>query len=202
RNGNVCSILLLLLSFIRCLFEEPVMEAPMELELFNRFMYGTCEVNPDPLLPAGLPQLYGQVLFRQFYPSGAVQVIVNLRGLPTNDKQERAIHIHQYGDLSEGFVTAGPHYNPLGVDHPSHPGDLGNFFPSNGTVRRRLNVQAATLFGGPSILGRAVVIHEKEDDLGLGSDEESKRSGNAGRRIAGCVIGISSETLLIRIGWE
>lgn len=188
-------MVLLLMLLVHAHAEEPVMEAPMELELFNRIMYGTCEVIPDPLLPVGLPQLYGQVLFRQFYPLGTVQVIVNLRGLPTNDKQQRAIHIHQYGDLSEGFVTAGPHYNPLGVDHPSHPGDLGNFFPSNGTIRRRLNVEAATLFGGQSILGRAVVIHEKEDDLGLGQDEESKRSGNAGRRIAGCVIGISSSTL-------
>lgn len=101
--------------------------------------------------------------------------------------------MHQYGDLSQGCITSGPHYNPLRVDHPAHPGD---YVAINGTIRQQLKMEG-TLFGGRSILGRAVVIHEKEDDLGLGPNEESRRSGNAGKRIAGCVIGISSSSL-----WE
>ncbi len=120
---------------------------------------------------------------------------INLRGLPADDQQVRAIHIHQYGDLSQGCVTAGPHYNPRAVDHPGHPGDLGNFVSEQGVIRQFLKLPEAKLFGGQSILGRAVVVHEKEDDLGMGSDEESKRSGNAGKRIAGCVIGITTPSL-------
>ena len=34
-------------------------------------------------------------------------------------------------------------------------------------------------------MGRAIVVHALEDDLGLGGDEESKKTGNAGARV-GC----------------
>lgn len=171
-------------------------EAPRpEVIDFNNTIYATCEVTPVPDLPPGQPNISGQVLFKQVFPNGTLQVIVNLGGLPAIDPQVRAIHIHQYGDLSQGCVSAGPHYNPQGVDHPGHPGDLGNFVSEQGIIRQILKLSEARLFGGQSILGRAVVVHQKEDDLGMGLDEESKRSGNAGKRIAGCVIGISSPRL-------
>ncbi|KAI4900125.1 hypothetical protein NFI96_005428 [Prochilodus magdalenae] len=166
----------------------------MEVATFNGTLYATCKVAPDPNIPISF-KIHGQVLFKQAFPAGTLQVLVNVHGLPVDDQQKRAIHIHQYGDLSHGCISAGPHYNPLGLDHPAHPGDLGNFNPSNGTIRSYMKIDGATLFGSQSILGRSVVVHEKEDDLGLGSNEESKRSGNAGRRIAGCVIGITSPTL-------
>ena len=40
------------------------------------------------------------------------------------------------------------------------------------------------------ILGRSVIIHEDEDDLGLGTFEDSKTTGHSGARIACSVIGI------------
>ncbi|XP_051571618.1 extracellular superoxide dismutase [Myxocyprinus asiaticus] len=183
-----------------------IVEAPMpEVMEFNSTIYATCKVTPIPSLPTGQPEIFGQVLFKQVFPNGTLQVIINLHGLPADDHQIRAIHIHQYGDLSQGCVSAGPHYNPQGMEHPGHPGDLGNFVSKEGIIRRFLKLPDAKLFGSQSILGRAVVVHEKEDDLGMGSDEESKRSGNAGKRIAGCVIGISAPSLwqtAVEISWE
>jgi Cu-Zn family superoxide dismutase len=43
-----------------------------------------------------------------------------------------------------------------------------------------------------NIIGRGLILHADEDDLGIG-DEESLRTGNAGKRIACSVIGYAKE---------
>merc|ERR1711983_84796 len=40
-----------------------------------------------------------------------------------------------------------------------------------------------------SILGKAIVLHAGEDDLGRGGDEGSETTGNAGARLGCCIIG-------------
>jgi Cu/Zn superoxide dismutase len=42
-----------------------------------------------------------------------------------------------------------------------------------------------------NILGRGLIIHEDEDDCGLGNNEASLKNGNAGKRIACAIIGYS-----------
>jgi len=45
-------------------------------------------------------------------------------------------------------------------------------------------------YGPFGIIGRTLVLHQLEDDLGLVGNEGSRASGNSGRRIACGVVGI------------
>ncbi|KAK2909026.1 hypothetical protein Q8A67_004863 [Cirrhinus molitorella] len=150
-----------------------------------------CRMRPNTRLSPGMPRVYGHVFFKQSGPNEKLSVTFKLYGLPVNSQQPRAMHIHEYGDLSKGCGSTGGHYNPLGVNHPQHPGDFGNFVPVNGKICQSLDF-SATLFGRLSILGRSVVIHEGEDDLGRGGNVESLLNGNAGGRLACCVIGLAN----------
>eukprot|EP01087_Luapelamoeba_hula_P008008 TRINITY_DN1989_c0_g1_i2.p1 TRINITY_DN1989_c0_g1~~TRINITY_DN1989_c0_g1_i2.p1 ORF type:complete len:115 (+),score=15.37 TRINITY_DN1989_c0_g1_i2:145-489(+) len=51
-----------------------------------------------------------------------------------------------------------------------------------------------SLFGPHSVIGRTMVVHADEDDLGTGGHNDSKTTGHAGARIACCVIGLAKES--------
>ena len=115
---------------------------------------------------------------------------LNLEGFPPG---KHGFHIHEYGDLSQGCESAGAHYNPDGVEHGDlengHVGDLGNVeADSNGIAEFTIKAERIELIGERSVIGRAIVIHENEDDLGKGGDAESLKTGNAGDRLACGVI--------------
>ncbi|NXJ74490.1 SODE dismutase, partial [Trogon melanurus] len=161
-------------------------------------IYAACEMKPSSKIDADKPQVTGQVLFRQYYSYGRLEAVFYLDGLPLDNNQSaRAIHIHELGDLSNGCDSTGGHYNPFRVNHPRHPGDFGNFSPKEGKIRKYKANLFATLFGPYSIMGRSVVIHEQEDDMGKGNNKASLENGNAGRRLACCVIGMCNKSL-----WE
>ena len=110
-----------------------------------------------------------------------------LKGL---EPGKHGFHIHEFGDLSDGCKSAGGHYNPEGVDHgdlnQGHVGDLGNIVADqSGTARFQIKAERVEL---SDVVGRAIVIHADEDDLGKGGDEESLKTGNAGDRLACGVI--------------
>lgn len=164
----------------------------------DRIAYAACELRPSSALETDELMVTGQVLFKQIYPHGKMEAIFHLEGFPTTgNKSARAIHIHKLGDLSEGCDSTAGHYNPLNVNHPRHPGDFGNFIPRDGKIRKRKGNLQATLFGPYSVIGRSVVAHKQEDDLGKGNNPASLENGNAGKRLACCVIGISNSNL-----WE
>ena len=101
-------------------------------------------------------------------------------------------HVHQLGDLREGCKSACSHYNPDGRTHGGptgtdrHAGDLGNILAdAEGRCVSRVIADVCL----DDIIGRMLVIHDDEDDLGLGGDDESLKTGNAGTRIACGVIG-------------
>jgi len=120
------------------------------------------------------------------------------------------IHIHTKGNLLEGCSTLCSLFNPYNTNHGArennkenrHVGDLGNIqADKHGKVDIKFTDKLIKLNGKCNIIGRSVVIHEDEDDLGIGGldnnsniidikkNNESKKTGNAGKRIACGVIG-------------
>lgn len=189
----LAALLLLLAGCQHCVSAHGNPPAPPEASQNNGSLYAACNMRPSASLPEDLPKVHGHVLFKQEHPQGGLLVLLQFSGFLT-DGEPTAVHIHQYGDLSQGCSSTGGHYNPHGEYHPNHPGDFGNFEPQEGKIDAMVESKA-TLFGGTSAIGRAVVVHEKRDDLGQGGDAGSLLHGNAGRRLACCVIGISSSDL-------
>lgn len=107
-------------------------------------------------------------------------------------------HIHEFGDNTNGCISAGAHFNPHGKDHGSptasvrHVGDLGNVEAGDdGVAKVNITDKEISLCGPMSIIGRTLVVHADPDDLGVGGHELSKTTGNAGARVACGVVGIA-----------
>ncbi|KAF6774803.1 hypothetical protein AHF37_05709 [Paragonimus kellicotti] len=143
----------------------------------------------------GPSDVHGTVTFHQDAGNEAVTVKAVFTGLKPG---KHGFHVHAFGDTTNGCVSAGAHFNPDGVDHAGpndpvrHVGDLGNLVADeSGCVNCTFTDKIISLTGPNSIVGRAMVIHELEDDLGRGGHELSKTTGNAGGRLACGVIGWS-----------
>jgi superoxide dismutase, Cu-Zn family len=98
-----------------------------------------------------------------------------------------------------GGLLSGPHFNPHNKTHGGptsstrHTGDLGNVqTDSSGVAKGIIEDKHVKLIGPESVIGRMIVVHAGEDDLGKGGNEESLKTGNAGGRAACGVIGVSS----------
>jgi superoxide dismutase, Cu-Zn family len=111
---------------------------------------------------------------------------------------KHGFHIHEYGDMTEGCKSGCAHFNPFGKKHGGpnskerHAGDLGNIVSKDGEAKGFLYDRILSVdFNNPAcIVGRMVILHKDEDDLGLGGNDESLKTGNAGERIACGVIGL------------
>lgn len=98
------------------------------------------------------------------------------------------LHIHECGDLSNGCDSVGGHYNPGKTSHGGpdseidqrHAGDLGNI-EADTTGRAKFRF-VDRIIQTTDIIGRSVVVTEKEDDCGKGGNEQSLIDGNSGGR--------------------
>ena len=71
-----------------------------------------------------------------------------------------------------------------------HVGDLGNIVADqSGSAKVDIIDSQVTLVGPNSVIGRGLVVHAAADDLGLGGDADSLKTGNAGGRLGCGVIG-------------
>lgn len=138
----------------------------------------------------GANNITGTVTFKDT-AQGHCQIKADFTSLPYGN---HGFHIHRSGDLrGTGCKMACEHYHkgPL-MEHggpPSspgnrHTGDLGNVTgPSFKKTYILPNVSVSEL------IGRALIVHEDEDDLGLGPFEDSKTTGHSGNRIGCAIIG-------------
>jgi Cu-Zn family superoxide dismutase len=130
----------------------------------------------------------GTVTFEKV--DGGVKITAHITGLTPG---KHGFHVHEYGDCSApDFTSAGPHFMAPGESHgaptdsTSHQGDMGNLVADADGVAHLEWVDPHMSLDGPhSILGRSVILHEKEDDL------TTQPTGNSGGRIACGVIGLA-----------
>jgi Cu-Zn family superoxide dismutase len=149
---------------------EPAMEEPTTAQ-------ATLEARDD------MGELKGVVNFSE--SGGIVTITAEVKGL--SGAGTHGFHIHETGDCSApDFTSAGGHFNPTDTIHgaPSdqehHAGDLGNLeIGEDGSGALEATSSMITLGeGANSVIGKAVILHEKADDL------VSQPTGAAGGRVA------------------
>lgn len=119
-----------------------------------------------------------------------VKVVADVSGLTPG---KHGFHIHEFGDCSDvKAASAGGHFNPGNHQHGApeaenrHAGDLGNIEADpSGKAHIEITDKVMKLTGADSIVGHAVIVHEKADDL------KTQPTGDAGGRLACGVIGVA-----------
>jgi len=147
------------------------------------------------LAPDNNSGVKGVVRFRQPSEGEAVTITARIEGLKDG---LHGFHIHEFGNLSQGCITAGAHFNPLGKTHGGmsdterHVGDMGNVESRRGVAELTAvdSLRLIQLSGDNSVIGRSVIVHADPDDLGKGGFDDSKTTGHAGARLACGVIGV------------
>lgn len=142
--------------------------------------------------PLGESSIAGSVTFTE--AEDGVVVEYDLTGLELGD---HGFHVHENGDCGRGDDgtvggAAGGHFNPFDAPHGPqtagsegrHVGDLGNITSgaggvTGGVARGQITDGLIALDGLASVVGRAMMVHMKADDLA------SQPSGAAGDRV-GC----------------
>ncbi|XP_020798597.1 superoxide dismutase [Cu-Zn], chloroplastic [Drosophila serrata] len=103
----------------------------------------------------------GMISFLQLPYNSDIKVTINVTGLPPG---KHALHIHTFGDLSDGCKSTGGQFpnNFLGNVDTKDDGSISAVFQS-------LYLQ---LFGFNGIIGRSIVIHSKAIDLNTALNAE------------------------------
>jgi Cu-Zn family superoxide dismutase len=136
------------------------------------------------LEPKSGSQVTGTVTFTK--TGDEVHVVADFQNLKPG---KHGFHIHEKGDCSAAdAMSAGPHFNPTHQHHDGttgtkrHVGDFGNV-EADASGKGHLEWKGKLDLSGPnSIIGKSVIVHEKEDDL------KTDPAGNSGARFACGVI--------------
>lgn len=105
---------------------------------------------------------------------------MNAKEKPT----EKADADRSDNQVKEDSIPLGKMNSAKGENNGRHTGDLGNIqSDENGNASKTMTVENLTLHGEDSILGRAIIVHEK-------ADTGEQPTGGAGSRIGYGVIGL------------
>ena len=140
------------------------------------------------LSPTANSKVTGTITFTK--SADGVKVVGDINGLTPG---KHGFHIHEFGDCSAPDATsAGSHFNPSKHQHGApdatdrHDGDMGNIeADASGKAHVDYTDKVMKLSGAESIIGHAVIVHEKADDL------KTQPTGDAGGRLACGVIGVA-----------
>ena len=145
----------------------------------------------------------GVVRFTENIIDKNIKIDVHIYGLYPNSKH--GFHVHEAGDLTDKCTSMCAHFNPYNKKHgcpgkkERHVGDLGNIVTNlKGEAKYTFFDDVIRLRGNKAnIIGRGLIIHEKEDDCGTKHDDsESLKNGNSGKRIACAVIGYAKQNFV------
>ena len=140
------------------------------------------------LEPTAKNDVHGTIELEQ--KDDGLHLKAHVTGLPPG---KHGFHIHLFGDCSgEDGKTAGTHFNFEGSsekppdDIKRITGNLGELEANkDGVADAEVTIAKDSLQGRFSVLGRAIIVHEK------GNDPKSPPIGEAGSRLACGVIGIA-----------
>ena len=138
------------------------------------------------------PKIQGDICFYQ--KKGGVEVQATFTRLPPG---LHGFHIHRAGDLrGEGCHGACDHWHkgkasvhggPPTHKGPRHTGDLGNVdMEGKDLLKKTFFLKHVVL---DELYGRSVILHQDEDDYGMGPHDDSKTTGHSGARIGCAIIG-------------
>ena len=136
-------------------------------------------------------RIKGKVWFVQ--KKDGVHITTDIYGLPDGGYSTFfGFHIHEgracTGNGVDPFADAKMHYNPAGLEHPCHAGDLPPLISVEGRAKTSFVTDRFKL---SEVIGRAVVIHLMPDDF------TSQPSGNSGEKIACGIIRADKNSMSI-----
>lgn len=137
------------------------------------------------LLPTEGNEVVGEVYFEDTGEGVLITAVISKL-----KSGKHGFHIHEKGDCSaKDASSAGAHFNPDNEPHAGpmdkkrHAGDLGNLEANESGVAHYKRVDNIVQLNGPkTVIGRSVIVHEKEDDF------VTQPTGDAGGRLACGVI--------------
>lgn len=134
---------------------------------------------------------YGVVHIRETSPNGPLSLDIFISGISPGN---HGFHLHNSGNELHAPDSLCSHFNPTkalhgGLNDPQgHYGDFGNItVDENGNCETTI---VALYVRMKDVLGRSLIVHADEDDLGLGPYPDSRTTGHSGKRILWGIIGV------------